>query len=138
MRLAITRRPREKIIIRTSEGTNHDYTRPETLCCKSTKADLVDDCAETLALILWLAKLRDERVGRVRDNSTNDTGEVARRERDAELRRLAVAVLWLSEDARIEELHNLLETEELGHRVRDLRRELERPVMAVYWQRDRT
>jgi hypothetical protein len=44
---------------RTSEGTNHDYTRPETLRCKISKADLVNDPAEALPLILRLAKLRD-------------------------------------------------------------------------------
>ena len=56
----------------------------------------------------------------MRDDSANDTGEVSRREGDAELRRLAVGVLRLSEDVGIELLHDLLETEELGHRVRNL------------------
>lgn len=123
---------------RTSEGTNHDYTRPETLRCKISKANLANDCAEALPLILWLAKLRDERVGGVRDDSANNTGEVSRSKGDAELRGLAVGVLRLGEDARIELLHDLLETEELGHRVRDLWDELERLVLALYIQRHRT
>ena len=107
--------------VRTSEGTNHDYTCPETLCCKSTKPDLPNDCPEALALILRLAQLRNERVGGVRDDGADDTGQVTGRERDAELRRFAVCVLRLGKDVRVEVLHDLLEAEELGHRVRDLR-----------------
>ena len=106
--------------VRTSEGTNQDYTCSESLCCKSTKPDLPGDCAEALALILRLAQLRDERIGRVRDDSANDIGQVTGRECNAKLRRFAVRVLRFGEDVRIEVLHNLLETEELGHRVRDL------------------
>ena len=122
MRLTITRRPCGKLIIRTSEGTNHDYTRPETLRCESTKADLVDNRAKTLAFVLGLAKLGDKRVGRVGDYSANDTSEVARGEGNTKLRRLAISVLWLSEDVGIEERDDLLEEVELGHRVWDLSR----------------
>jgi hypothetical protein len=116
---------------RTSEGTNHDYTRPETLRCEISKANFANDCAEALPLILRLAKLRDERVGGVRDDSANDTGEVSRRKGDAELRSFAVRVFGLSEQARIELLHDLLETEELGHRVWNLWEELEGLVLVL-------
>ena len=105
----------------TSKGTNHNHTRAKTSCGESAEADLVDNRAEALALVLGLAKLGDKGVRRVGDYGAYDTGEVAGAESNAKLRRLAVGVLWLSEDVGIEELNNLLEEEELGHRVRDLR-----------------
>ena len=50
--------------VHISEDINRDYTHPKTLNRKSTEADLIDDRAEALPLILQLVKLRDERVGR--------------------------------------------------------------------------
>ena len=55
------------------------------------------------------------------DYGADDTGEVTSAEGNAKLCGLAVGVLWLSEDVGIEELDNLLEEEELGHCVRDLK-----------------
>jgi hypothetical protein len=43
--------------------------------------------------------------------------------------RLAVGLLWLSEDMGIEELDNLLEAEEFGHRVQDLTREIRKEIV---------
>jgi len=106
--------------LEASKGTNHNHTCAKTFCGECAKADLVDDRAEALALVLGFAKLRDKGVGRVGDHGADDTREVARGERDAELCRLAVGVLGLGEDVSIKELDNLLETEELGHCVRDL------------------
>ena len=111
---------------RTGKGTNHDHTRAKTLCCEIAKANLANNRAETLALVLRLAELRDERVCRVGDYSANNTREVARAECDTKLGRLAIRILWLSEDVGIEKLDNLLEEEELGHRVRDLTRRIQR------------
>ena len=112
----------------TSKGTNHNHTRAKTFCCESAKANLADNRAKALAFVLGLAKLRDKRVGRVGDDSADDTREITRGECDTKLRSLAVAILWLSEDVGIEELDNLLETEEFGHRVRDLTREIQRSL----------
>jgi len=108
--------------LEASEGTNHNHTCAETFCREGAKADLVDNRAKTLAFVLGLAKLGDKRVGRVGDYSANDTSEVARAEGNTKLRRLAIGALWLSEDVGIEELDNLLEEVELGHRVWDLTR----------------
>jgi len=106
--------------LEASKGTNHNHTRAETFCCESAKANLADNRAKALAFVLGLAKLRDKRVGRVGDDSADDTREIARGECDTKLRSLAVGFLRLSKDVGIEELYNLLETEEFGHRVRDL------------------
>jgi len=106
--------------LEASKGTNHNHTRAETSCSESTEADLVDNRAEALAFILGLTKLGDERVCRVRDYGTDNTREVAGGESNTELCRLAVGILWLSEDVGIEELDNLFKEEELGHGVRDL------------------
>jgi hypothetical protein len=43
--------------------------------------------------------------------------------------RLAIGLLWLSEDVGIDELDNLLEAEEFGHRVWDLTREIHKKTI---------
>ena len=56
----------------------------------------------------------------MRDDGADDTGEVTGSEGDTELGRLAVGLLGRGEDVGVEELNNLLEEVELGHRVGDL------------------
>lgn len=106
----------------TGKGTNHEYTGAETLGGKVGDADLRGDRTERLALVGSLAHLGDERVRRVRDDGTDDTGEVARRESDTELGGLAVRFLGRGEDVAVEHLDDVLEEEELRHRVWDLAR----------------
>ena len=55
------------------------------------------------------------------DHGAADACDVAGGERDAELRHLAVALFGGGEDVAVEQAHDVLEEEELGHRVRDLR-----------------
>ena len=94
---------------RTSERADHDDTRAETFGGERDDADLGRDLADALALVRGLAHERHERVRGVRHDGADDTGEVAGRERDAELRRLRVRVLGLREDVRVEHLGDLLE-----------------------------
>lgn len=100
--------------------TNHDDTSTETFSGKGDNTDFFCNSAEALALVRRLAKLRDEGVGRVRDDSAYNTSEIARGEGDAKLSTLAVGFLGLREDMSIEELYDLLKEEEFGHGVGDL------------------
>ena len=104
----------------TSEGTNHDDTGTETLGGEGAEANLGSDLAGALALVGGLAHKGHERVGRVGDDGADDTGEVAGREGDAELRRLPVRVLRRREDVLVEHADDVLEEEELRHRGGDL------------------
>ena len=56
----------------------------------------------------------------MRDDGADNTSEVSGSEGDTELSSLAIRFLGLSEDAGIEELHDLLEEEELGHGIGNL------------------
>lgn len=106
----------------TGEGTNHEHTGAETLGGEVDDADLRGDRTKRLALVRGLAHLGDERVRRVGHDGADDTGEVTRREGDAELGGLAVRLLGGGEDVAVEHLDDVLEEEELGHCVRDLAR----------------
>jgi len=108
--------------LETSKSTDHEDTSTKTLSHKVLNTDLASNLAEGLALVLSLSELRDERVGRVRDDSADDTGEVTGSEGDAELSSLGVGLLGLGEDVGVEHLDDLLEEEELGHGVGDLTR----------------
>jgi hypothetical protein len=108
--------------LETGESTDHQDTSTKTLGQQVLGTDLAGDLTEALALVGGLAHLRHQRIGRMRHDGAHDTGNVARGERDTELRRLAVAALGLGEDVVVEHLHNLLKEEELGHGVRDLTR----------------
>ena len=68
----------------------------------------------------------EQRAGLRDDDSSgaDDAGGVAGRERDTELRRFAVAVLWRGEDVGVKLLYEVLEKEEFRHRVGDLGRHL--------------
>ena len=70
---------------------------------------------EDIVLAVRLARSQAE------DDGADDTGEVAGGEGDTELRRLAVRLLGRGEDVGVEQLDDLLEEEELGHGVGDLR-----------------
>lgn len=105
---------------RTSESTDHDHTSTETLRGKVAPPDLRRDLTNRLALVRLLAHLRDQRIRGMRDDGTDDTSEVTRRERNTQLRRFRVAALRLGEDVLVEQVDNVFEEEELGHRVRDL------------------
>ena len=94
---------------RTSEGTNHEHTGAQTLGGKVDDADLRGNGTERLALVRSLAHLGDERVRRVRDDGADNTGEVTRREGDAELGGFAVGVFRCSEDVCVKQLDDLLE-----------------------------
>ena len=104
----------------TREGTDHDDTGTKTLGGERDKANLGSDLANALALVRGLAHEGDNGVGGVRDDRADNTGEVTGGERDTELRRLAVRILWRGEDVAVEEGDDVLEEEELGHGVGDL------------------
>lgn len=120
---AHTHRGLEAIIyppLETGEGTNHQNTSTQSFRREADHTNLRSDLANRLALVGSLAELRNERISRVRDNGTDDTSKVARRECDSELGALAVGFLGLSEDVGVEKLDDLFEKEEFGHRVGDL------------------
>ena len=56
-------------------------------------------------------------TGGVRDNSADNTSNVTRRERDAQLSALAVRVLGLGEHLAVEQLNNLRGDSEGGEKV---------------------
>ena len=101
--------------------TDHDNTSSETLCGQGHDADLRGNFADCFTFILCPAELRDERVGGVRDDGTDDTSEVPRGKCNSELCFLSIGFFRFCEDVGVEELHDLLKEEELGHGVRDLR-----------------
>ena len=107
---------------RTGEGTDHEHTGTETLGGEVGQADLGRDLADALALVLRLAELGHKRVGRVGDDGADDASEVAGGEGDTELGGLGVGFLGSGEDIGVEEVYDVLEEEELGHRVGDLSR----------------
>lgn len=114
------RRRRETGTAHTSKGTNHDNTGTETLGGERDNADFGGDLTDALASVRGFAHKGDDRVGWVRDDSADDTGKVTGGEGDTELRGLAVGIFRRGEHAAVEHLHNVLEEEELRHRVGDL------------------
>ena len=72
-----------------------------------------------IAPVHRLAHERHDRVCGVRDDGAEDARKVTRRERHAQLRRLAVRLLGRGEDVLVEQADNVLE-EGLLHRVRHL------------------
>ena len=100
--------------------TNHEDTSSETLCSQSSESNLAGDGTDRFALVSGLSELRDEGIGRVRDNGTNNTSDITRSESDTELGGLAVGILGLREDVGVEQLDGLLEEVKLGHGVGDL------------------
>ena len=105
---------------RSGKLPNHDHTSTETLGSKVGNTNLASNLADRLALVLSLAELRDKRVSGVGDDGADDTGDVTGGEGDTELHGLAVGVLGCGEDVLVEEADNVLEEEELGHRIGDL------------------
>lgn len=101
--------------------TDHDNTSAETLGGEADNTGLASNGSSRLTLVLSLSKERDEGVGGVGDDGADDTGEVTRGEGDTELGVLGVRVLGRGEDLGVEELDDLLEEEELGHGVGDLK-----------------
>ena len=104
----------------TTKLTNHDDTSTETLGGQGHNTSLRSDSADRLALVFSLSEERDERVSGVGDDGADNTSEVTGGEGDTELSTLVIGLLGGSEDVGVEELDDLLEEEELCHRVRDL------------------
>jgi len=108
--------------LQASKGTDHENTRAETVP-KTLETDFAVDLLDLLTS--WLAaglfvQDGDHGVGRVRNDSAEDTSPVAGHESDHQLSGLAVLRLGLREDVLVEGLHRVLECAELDHSVRDL------------------
>ena len=69
------------------------------------------------------------------DDGTDNTSKVSGSEGDPELSSLAIGFLGLSEDAGIEELHDLLEKEELGHGIGNLVSCMSVSCIASWWEK---
>ena len=108
--------------LETSEGTNHDDSCAES-SPESFESDFFVNLADIIskgALSLDGVEFRDHGVGRVRDDSAEDTSAVSGHECDGELLTLRVFTSGLGEDLCVEELNDLLECNELHNGVRDL------------------
>ena len=101
--------------------TNHDNPSAETLGSQGTETNLAGDGANRLALVFGFTQEGDYRICGVRDDGADNTCEVSGCKGDAELGALAVCGLGFGEDVCVEERDDLLEEEELGHGVGDLK-----------------
>jgi hypothetical protein len=108
--------------LKSGQGSDHENTDSESSSGESLESNLVVDGSNGLTLVLGLSELGNHRIGWVRDDGTDNSGQVSRGEGDRELSSLSVGVLWLGEDVLVEELDGLLEEVELGHGVWDLTR----------------
>jgi hypothetical protein len=108
--------------LKSGQGSDHENTDSKSSSGESLESDLVVDGSDGLTLVLGLSELGDHGIGWVRDDGTNNSGQISRSKGDGELSSLSVGVLWLGEDVLVEELDSLLEEVELGHGVWDLAR----------------
>lgn len=96
----------------------HGQTVPETAEA-NVAVNPADGCASTFARLAVRIELRHHHVGRVRDDSAADTGNVASEERHTSLLQDVVRLLGLAE-LLVNLRNRALERRELDHRVRDL------------------
>ena len=104
--------------LETGESTDHEDTSAESVPASLPSQDLHG--LEHRDLLRRVVHLRHAGIERVRHQRAEHTGDVARRERHRQLRRLAVRLARLRQQEAVEQTHDVLERRELHHRVRDL------------------
>jgi len=103
--------------LESRERTNHDDTWAQT-----GPAALPSQILENLTgADAWrLVQYGHNAIGRVRDDGTEDTGDVTGGERDHELLALVALLSWLWYDVLVESFDSLLKATELHHGIWDL------------------
>ena len=104
--------------LQTRQRTDHEDTSAKTVPAALPAENLHG--LEHVDLLSRVIHLGHARVEGVRDQSTEDTGDITRSEGDGELRGLGVGVTRLGEQVLVEEGHDVLEGGELHHGVGDL------------------
>ena len=104
--------------LQTRKSTDHQNTRSQTVPASLPSQELHSlDHRDLLSRVVHLGHARVERM---RDQRTEDTGNVTRSEGDRQLHGLAVGLARLREHVLVEHGDDVLERSELHHRVGDL------------------
>ena len=103
--------------LESGESTDHDNPRNKTKP-QSLEAENLDGV--TNARARGLVEIGDESVGRVGDDSAEDTSDVSSSECDDQLLRLGALSARLGDHVLVDGLHGSLEAGELHHGVGDL------------------